>query len=942
MYQIDKIQFLQIGVQGENDATNIEIDMTSWANQFPDAVFHILFKPYNASTPSPMLTTYADGVLTWTVGVGATAVVGVGYTEIRAQDASTGLIKKSRIIPTSVDNSVSGVETTPPASYQEWVTEVLNAGTDAKNSAAAAMAYSQGKQIKFEIGDDDDPDGMAGHLLFYFKDEEDEEWEDYIDLGPVDVYAMAVATGYTGTKAQWVQSMNDAESNAQKAEKYAVGKVNGTDVGSTDPTYHNNSKYYSEQAAGSATDANAAKVAAQAAQSAAETAAQTNLVEWLEENITNPDSPPLDRTLSSSSAATPADITGNLKSALANPLFETENFSITTGHYYKSDGTLGDSASWGYTNKIEVTGSIVYYKGFVQVGSGNPVTVFFDGNNNVVDYFVPAQSTTAWKTRVVPANAKYIGFSINIGDFDTVKYFITDVYKKFDAIEGDIDELNQNPAGTRLVPTYTSGHYYKADGSLGDSSAWKITNKFDIRGYNTIFYRGFVHVGTGTPVSLFLDASDNVLDYFIPETSLTAWKTKEIPNNAKYVAFSVSISDDNVQFFSSCVIHDEVDYHINLALSGKENECWSWWYYPQVISFKRVRNKVYWGYTTGDGYTGIAEYDIDNETYKKNNLIKLNEIDDHNACAIHISSTGTIMVVFSVGHNTSKEIRIYKSAMPESIEQFNDPVIIKSAGNVTYGQLIEYDGKIYLFYRSTIYSWAYRYTSDGGDTWSSEIVLVTASMQYYCRFMPTTTDGVVRICMYSNPDAGDTNIRQGFLHLSDGKVYNSDNETYLGTSNIASTSFTILIANETSKVQRMFDVAITAIDSPLILYAPFSAASNSVYKVYDAGTKTTICEGGTDLLSNKYQLGCAWIGTDKIVSIRGESGNDVVELYDYSSGQVTLSETVYTEARGDIPIRNARPIVDVNHKAYLWQRGYYNQSSFQSFNMDAVLKFFDT
>lgn len=41
---------------------------------------------------------------------------------------------------------------------------------------------------------------------------------------------------------------------------------------------------------------------------------------WLASHITNPDSPPLDRSLSSSSSATPADITGNLKSALGDGL----------------------------------------------------------------------------------------------------------------------------------------------------------------------------------------------------------------------------------------------------------------------------------------------------------------------------------------------------------------------------------------------------------------------------------------------------------------------------------------------------------------------------------------------------------------------------------------------------------------------------------------------
>ena len=43
-------------------------------------------------------------------------------------------------------------------------------------------------------------------------------------------------------------SASSVSTNALKAEGYAVGKQNGTDVDSTSTYYHNNSKYYSEQA----------------------------------------------------------------------------------------------------------------------------------------------------------------------------------------------------------------------------------------------------------------------------------------------------------------------------------------------------------------------------------------------------------------------------------------------------------------------------------------------------------------------------------------------------------------------------------------------------------------------------------------------------------------------------------------------------------------------
>ena len=42
---------------------------------------------------------------------------------------------------------------------------------------------------------------------------------------------------------------------SQQSEAWAVGTIDGAPVESTDPQYHNNSKYYAEQAAGSAADA---------------------------------------------------------------------------------------------------------------------------------------------------------------------------------------------------------------------------------------------------------------------------------------------------------------------------------------------------------------------------------------------------------------------------------------------------------------------------------------------------------------------------------------------------------------------------------------------------------------------------------------------------------------------------------------------------------------
>jgi len=140
MVKIENLNSLAIGVQGENLATPIEIDVTSWVDAFPAGSLHILFKPYNQTIPLPMVTSYDSEtkILSWTPTFGATAVVGVGYSEVRMLDSTTGMVKKSRIVPTVVDNSVSGIEENPPAPYQEWVNSVLQAAVDAETAQDGA------------------------------------------------------------------------------------------------------------------------------------------------------------------------------------------------------------------------------------------------------------------------------------------------------------------------------------------------------------------------------------------------------------------------------------------------------------------------------------------------------------------------------------------------------------------------------------------------------------------------------------------------------------------------------------------------------------------------------------------------------------------------------------------------------------------------------------
>ncbi|WP_299054503.1 InlB B-repeat-containing protein [uncultured Eubacterium sp.] len=372
---------------------------------------------------------------------------------------------------------------------------------------------------------------------------------------------------------------------------------------------------------------------------------------------------------------------------------------------------------------------------------------------------------------------------------------------------------------------------------------------------------------------------------------------------------------------------------LNINREGASDMIWSWWSYPQVISYNNLQDNVYWGFTTSEGYSGVAEYNNVSHKTTKTLLKKISEVDDHNGVAVTVMNDGRIMCVYSGGHNDDNEIHVRISNEQENIHRFDTDVVLRSSGKTCYSQIIEYENKYYIFYRVSNKSWAYRY-SPNGTKWSAEKIIITAKMQYYCKFMPTTTNGVIRICMTSNPDAEDANIRMGFMNLDTNEIYNSDNKTLLGKANIPSNQFDIIVSKPLGQSQRLLDVAVTEPEKPMILYATFKydfATKNSVYNLYDTDKSLEICNGGNPLWNPKYQLGASFIGDNRIVLGREENGFDRIEIYNYDKEKIQLDKEIYFELIGNTFIRNARPIVDINQKVFLWHRGFYNPNVYTDF-----------
>ena len=138
--KVDNLYYLQIGVQGENMANEVKMDVSEWVEKYPNGHLYILFKRYNDQYGYPVATTYEDGILTWTPSVADTSVPGVGYAEVRLMDAENDIVKKSRILPTVVENSVTGNEGGEvPSPFEEWTNQILAAAETITTSLDAAV-----------------------------------------------------------------------------------------------------------------------------------------------------------------------------------------------------------------------------------------------------------------------------------------------------------------------------------------------------------------------------------------------------------------------------------------------------------------------------------------------------------------------------------------------------------------------------------------------------------------------------------------------------------------------------------------------------------------------------------------------------------------------------------------------------------------------------------
>lgn len=177
-FEIGRLVRLTLGYVGESESRMIQISMQDWLDRWPDAVIVVEAMRPDGYKYIPA-TEMENGMLTWQVNEGETAVEGKGFAQFMAKELNSGKTYKSRVVETITAASLEGfndlvLEEKDPA--KKWVDKVLEAAEETKTAAvisteksgiaeaAAQSAIEASKLVDVTVKQKDALEHAEGHL----------------------------------------------------------------------------------------------------------------------------------------------------------------------------------------------------------------------------------------------------------------------------------------------------------------------------------------------------------------------------------------------------------------------------------------------------------------------------------------------------------------------------------------------------------------------------------------------------------------------------------------------------------------------------------------------------------------------------------------------------------------------------------------------------------
>lgn len=337
------------------------------------------------------------------------------------------------------------------------------------------------------------------------------------------------------------------------------------------------------------------------------------------------------------------------------------------------------------------------------------------------------------------------------------------------------------------------------------------------------------------------------------------------------------------------VLKSEIDYATSvidsLNVGNDYGLTWDWWITCNSVD---TFGNAYIGFVNTNGYAGVIRRQPDG-TMKYKVLEKLNDNDDHNACATMVLDDGRILVIGSYGHTTNNHIVCWRSTDAYSIDDMEELSFdIPQTGGYNYrtcySQLFKYNGVLFDFMRfgsilqsdttQGNYGYACLISTDNGGTWTPYKVFNNTDA-YNGMAQCTDDDKYIKVVVAANPAGGTYTFKGCYIDLSTYKIYDLANTEIgamvaLNSGSIVDdrcadyADMTALIAQTENGLKgRLFYVAPTDLANTVFVYATAvdTASTDFIYKEYRDGTVVELGHSGVGF-GNVHYISGACFGND--------------------------------------------------------------------------------
>jgi len=218
-----------LGRRGENLATQICFDVPEDLSSYAYTLY--VRRPRERESYPAAHIARVGNTIVWTVSNVDTENSGEGQVQIRFTD--NDVVVKTLVYRTVVGIAID-INTSPAPEWQESWLDALTELAEETHTNAESAADSADNAHQSELNAKASEEAAA-------------ESEQKAKTSEDNAKASEEAAQQSEQRA--LESERAADASAEDAEAWAVGKRNNVDVGSEDPTYQNNSKWYAERSA---------------------------------------------------------------------------------------------------------------------------------------------------------------------------------------------------------------------------------------------------------------------------------------------------------------------------------------------------------------------------------------------------------------------------------------------------------------------------------------------------------------------------------------------------------------------------------------------------------------------------------------------------------------------------------------------------------------------